>query len=409
MGSAEAKTARQWLEDFARTAEDRETLDYLVTVLDDRIVEEVPEFRDPVLRGELHASSRSHWKGFLAVVSRDTIEFAPTPQIYGLARTLARRGFDLTVLLSVYRAGRKATWDFITETLNEQVGDPAVRSAVLMQFWTHAAYWIDTAVESLIVVFTAEREQWQRGTLARQAEAVAAVLAGQSLDVDATVTSLGYPLRQHHTAFLVSVAETAPDADVQRLLESAARTVSAGLGAARPLMIPCSTRTAWCWAATPGQAPTLGDEVTAELHPLVRVAVGGCHSGLDGFRISHAEALAALSVADPAAPLTRFADVEIACLAAGILNEEARSAFVRRELGSLAASDETSERLRETLRVYLANGADAVATGEHMRLHPNTVRYRVRQAEKSIGHPIQRRLGRTELALEIIAVLGISK
>ena len=409
MGLPEASAARQWLEEFSRTAEDRETLDYLVDILDDRIVAEVPEFRDPVLRTELHASSRSHWKGFLAVVSRDTIEFTATPQIYGLARTLARRGFDLTVLLSVYRAGRNATWDFITDTLNEQVGDPAVRSAVLMQFWTHAAYWIDTAVESLIVVFTAEREQWQRGTLARHAETVKAVLAGQSLDVEAAVLSLGYPLRQHHTAFVLSVGETVPDADVQRLLESAARAVSTGLGSTRPLMIPCGARTAWCWAATPGQPETLDAAVAETLHPFVRVAVGGCHGGLDGFRLSHCEAVAALSVADSAAAVTAFSDVEIACLAAGILDEDARSAFVRRELGSLAGSDETSERLRETLRAYLANGGDAAATGERLRLHPNTVRYRIRQAEKAIGHPIQQRPGRTELALEIISVLGISK
>lgn len=414
--------AGDWLAAFARKSESSETLDHLVTVVDDRIVDALPEFLDPTLRAELHASTRSHWKGFLAVVTRETIEVQPAPQIYDLARTLARRGHELPLLLSVYRIGQRALWHYITTVLQEQVSDPAVRSAVLLRFWSHAAHWLDTTVESLIVVFTAEREQWLRGASARRAAVVKAILAGQPVDVDAALNVLGYPLGQHHIAFTVQVDDPVPDHDVQQILESGAKAVGAGLGGGRPLIISSGARSAWCWTALPRPVASVA---AVECPRLVRVTVGNCHPGPAGFRLSHVEALAALSVCDArsasvsdarsssvsnarSSNVVHFEDLEIACLTTGMLPPDVRTSFVLRELGALAASDGTTERLRDTLRVYLKLGGDAAAAGEMLRLHPNTVRYRIRQAEKKIGRPLNQRRVQIELALEIAGVLGIA-
>lgn len=404
MTVTETVAARQWLEDFARSSESSDTLDYLVQVVDDRIVQALPEFLDPTLRAELHASTRSHWKGFLAVVTRDAIEVQPGPQIFDLARTLARRGFELPLLLSVYRIGQRALWQFITEVLQTKVSEPALRSAVLLQFWSHAAHWLDTSVETLIVTFTEEREQWQRGALARRAAVVKTILAGQPVDIDSAATTLAYPLRQHHTAFTLRVDDNVPESDVQPLIESTARAVAASLRGGRPLIISSGARSAWCWTATPQIA---GATAALQLPSSISATVGICHSGLEGFRLSHSEAVAALMVTVDGG-LVHFLDVEIACLAKGVLDHTARDAFVRRQLRDLADSDETTERLRDTLRVYLRHGADATAAGEQLNLHPNTVRYRIRQAEKKLGQSIAQRRIHIELALEIIAVLGVA-
>lgn len=414
MAETDVASAKQWLDNFARIAESSETLDYLVGVIDDRIVESLPEFLDPTLRSELHASTRAHWKGFLGVVARDNIEVQPAPQISDLARTLARRGFELPLLLSVYRIGQRAMWHFITHKLECEVSDAAVRSAVLLRFWSNAALWIDTTVESLIGVFSEEREQWQRGVLARRAAIVNAIIAGQSIDIDSAVTTLAYPLRQNHIGFTVQIAETVPESDVQRLIESAARSISTALGGGRPLVISSGARAAWGWTSTPRAIPAVPD-ASLRLSRFTSATVGTCQPGLPGFRLTHTEAVAALRITEGRTTADRhdpdilcFQDVEIACLTAGILGPDARAAFVRRELGGLAASDDTTDRLRDTLRVYLKNGSDAGATGEALKLHPNTVRYRIRQAEKLIGHPIQQRRVQIELALEIIGVLGIA-
>jgi hypothetical protein len=396
MVKSDGVAAVAWLDEFARRSENSQTLDHLVAVVDDRIIEALPEFIDPTLRTELHASTRAHWKGFLAVVARESIEVQLLPQISDLARTLARRGFELPLLLSVYRIGQRAVWQYITGVLFDEVADPGVRSAVLLRFWSHVAHWLDCTVEALIVVFTAEREQWQRGALARRTAFVDAVLAQRPVDIDSAAKTLSYPLDEHHIAFTMRVDDDVPEPYVQRILESGARSVSSALGGGQPLIVSSGARSAWCWSARPRP---LGFVPEVDCPPSLRMTVGNCHAGLQGFRLSHTEAVAALRVcADQSPRVVRFADIEIACLATGILSSEAREAFVRRELGDLSASEET---LRDTLRVYLKHGGDATATAELLRLHPNTVRYRVRQAEKKIGHPIATRRVQIELALEI--------
>jgi DNA-binding PucR family transcriptional regulator len=404
----EEAAEQKWFDDFARASESPATLDRLVAAVNDRIVEGLPELLDPTLRPELEASTRAHWKGFLAVVNRSSIDVQPAPPIYDLARTLARRGFELPVLLSAYRIGQRSTWDFITDLLRTELTDPDLRSSVLLRFWSHATQWIDTVIESLIPVFTDEREQWQRGTLARRAEIAKAILAKQSVDIDSAATTLAYPLRQHHTAFTLRVEEGVPDFELQRVLEVAAGSVSSGLGGGKPLVIPSGARSAWCWTAQHSQpASSQWDEAVPALPQFVRATVGTCHPGLSGFRLTHLEAVAALAIADRfEQPVVRFVDVELACLAAGILCADARSAFVRRELGGLVGADDATQRLRDTLRVYLKQGGDAAAAGELLQLHANTVRYRVRQAEQGVGHGVHQRRVQLELALEIISVLG---
>lgn len=398
----------QWLAQFAQVSESREILDRLVTVVDDEITEALPMFTDPTLRRELDVSTRANWKGFLAGVTHEAVDVRPAPEIYNLARTLARRGFELPVLLAVYRIGQRSAWQFITETRIAGIPDPELRSAVLMQLWPRLASWLDTMVEALIVTFADERDQWQRGARARRTETVRTILAGHTVDVDAATTALSYPLRQHHTAFVVWVDEHVADADVQRLLDATPVAVGAALGGDRPLTISSGARTAWCWTATTKVSNPLSENAIDALPDFVHVAVGTCHQGVDGFRRSHAEALAAQSVAHRlGANVIRYADVELACLASGIAGEDGMSTLVRRELGKLGAADESTARLRDTLRLYLEHAGDARAVGEILNLHPNTVRYRIRQAEQLLGHSVDHRRVYLELALHIVSAFGV--
>ncbi|MUL44596.1 CdaR family transcriptional regulator [Mycobacterium sp. CBMA293] len=403
----DAAAVTRWLAQYVLSSESRETLDRLVKVVDDEIVEALPEFTDPTLRRELDASTRSHWKGFLSVATRDAVEVRPAPEAYDLARTLARRGFELPVLLAVYRIGQRSAWQYITETHIAVIPDPELRAAVLMKLWPRLSNWLDNAVETLIITFASERDQWQRGARARRTETVRALLANQAIDIDDATTALSYPLRLHHTAFTVRVDEDVADTDIQRLLDATPIAVSSALGGERPLTISSGARTVWCWSATSGASKPLPDNVIAALPEFVHVSVGTCHPGVDGFRRSHAEALAAQVVAHRrGAPAVRYADVELACLAAGIAGEEGMTTLVRRELGALGAADESTARLRDTLRLYLAHASDARAVGEILNLHPNTVRYRVRQAEQLLGHSVDHRRVYVELALHVVSAFG---
>ena len=66
----------------------------------------------------------------------------------------------------------------------------------------------------------------------------------------------------------------------------------------------------------------------------------------------------------------------------------------------------STARLRDTLRLYLEHAGDARAVGDILNLHPNTVRYRVRQAEQLLGHSVDHRRVYLELALHVVSAFG---
>ena len=75
-------------------------------------------------------------------------------------------------------------------------------------------------------------------------------------------------------------------------------------------------------------------------------------------------------------------------------------------LGGLAADDEHHARLRDTLLVFLQSGGSYKATAEQMMLHKNTVQYRIRKAEESLGRPAAENRQDVELALQASRWLG---
>jgi DNA-binding PucR family transcriptional regulator len=81
---------------------------------------------------------------------------------------------------------------------------------------------------------------------------------------------------------------------------------------------------------------------------------------------------------------------------------------VLRTLGGLAADDEPHARLRETLLLFLQSGGSYKTTAEQLMLHKNTVQYRIRKAEESLGRPVGQHQHDVELALRAARWLGPS-
>jgi DNA-binding PucR family transcriptional regulator len=87
-------------------------------------------------------------------------------------------------------------------------------------------------------------------------------------------------------------------------------------------------------------------------------------------------------------------------------SEDLLRGWVRSTLAGLAADDEHHARLREALLVFLQTGGSYKATAERLVLHKNTVQYRIRRAEESLGRPVGDRRHDVELALNVSAWLG---
>jgi DNA-binding PucR family transcriptional regulator len=81
-------------------------------------------------------------------------------------------------------------------------------------------------------------------------------------------------------------------------------------------------------------------------------------------------------------------------------------AWVLSTLAGLADDDEHQARLRGTMLVFLQNGGSYKATAEQLMLHKNTVQYRIRKAEESLGRPVGENRHDVELALRASHWLG---
>ena len=102
--------------------------------------------------------------------------------------------------------------------------------------------------------------------------------------------------------------------------------------------------------------------------------------------------------------MTSFADV--APLALMSNSVDLVRAWVVETLGALAVDDDVNARLRDTLQVFLQENGSFKATAQRLTLHKNTVQYRVRKAQESLGRPIDEKRLHVELALLASQWLG---
>jgi len=97
---------------------------------------------------------------------------------------------------------------------------------------------------------------------------------------------------------------------------------------------------------------------------------------------------------------------EVAPVAMMLGSPELLRAWVLATLAGLATDDEYHARLRDTLLVFLHTGGSYKATAERLTLHKNTVQYRIRKAEESLGHAVGENRHDVELALRASHWLG---
>jgi DNA-binding PucR family transcriptional regulator len=271
--------------------------------------------------------------------------------------------------------------------------------------------YIDQISEQVVTAYQGERDRWLLSRTAVRAARVDALLTKGDTGIDAAESALGYRLRQHHLALLLWITEPTVDGAGLVRLDRLAAAVAVELGCAgRPLFVPKDESLAWAWLplGVPGDVALDRLSVAVEGNdPTARVAAGGPASGLDGFRISHRDAVGAQRVALAARPgrrVTTFADV--GPLALMCHDVSGTREWVRGILGDLAVDDEAHQRLRDTVGAFLVMGGSYAATGQHLTVHKNTVQYRLRKAEELLGHRLSEGTADLDLAIRACQHLG---
>ncbi|NKY84356.1 helix-turn-helix domain-containing protein [Nocardia veterana] len=456
---------RRWMADFVAETLRGEALDRLVTRLDAVILDRVPELTDRDIRRDLESSTRAHALAVLGGLTQDTMDYSVPEQAHAFARTLARRGYDLRLLLRIYHIGQEAAIDYLTDVMDERRLPEEFERSALLRLFERSTRWINTSVEALTDTYMRERERGLRAALNQRTEIVRALLSGEDVDTDYASARLGFRLNQRHLAAVVwtdpdpgpqpgagtfdgtegfgarrradrgaqrggydgigldaaaghpaRVGEpagegewddrTAATSDELVRLERAVTRLANALGGAGVLTVPAGSSALWAWIAVDADEIAIPSDVVAAP---VRVALGVPATGAAGFRQSHRDALAARQVVERAAVdlgrVLSYSQVETVYLAGA--DPVAMRALIGRELGSLAVADANAARLRETLLAYLRCHRSPEGAAARLGVHKNTVRYRIQRIEELLGRRVEECGLRLELALECVAVYGV--
>ncbi|WP_280233374.1 PucR family transcriptional regulator [Nocardia cyriacigeorgica] len=404
---------RYWLAEFVYEMMRAENLDQVVDRLDSAIVARIPELADRDMRRDLAASTRAHARVVLSGLTSDTIDPVLPEQAHAFARTIARRGFELRLLLRTYNVGLAAVLDFFTDALDQRPTPYPIERAVLLRMFERATQWVGASVETLTETYMEERERVLRAALNRRTETVRAVLAGDDIDIEQASTRLGYRLNQQHLGVVLwadEPADSGGDGEMSGLLDRVTARLAAEIGSSRVLTVASGASSMWAWIGLDAQQGAVDvDRTSRSIEAPVRIAFGIPGDRVAGFRRSHAEAMAARQVAErgpvDAPRVTAYREVEIAYLAG--VDETAMRALIARELRGLARRDPNAARLRETLRAYLHCQRSPEAAAKLLGVHKNTVRYRIQRIEELLGHPIDERALPLHTALACVAAYGV--
>jgi DNA-binding PucR family transcriptional regulator len=237
-------------------------------------------------------------------------------------------------------------------------------------------------------------------------------LSGEQVDTAAAEAILGYRLRQYHVGVVCWAGDGAVTTDQITRLERAVGRIAAQVASSGdPLFLPRDESSAWAWLPL-GIRDTFvyTADITEDIGRDIHVAFGDAAKGAAGFCLTHQEAVAAQAVAlAKGSPTPRAAAFsEVAPVAMMLGASTLLPAWVLSTLAGLATDDENHARLRETLLVFLRTGGSYKATAEQLMLHKNTVQYRIRKAEESLGRPVGDNRPNVELALQASRWLGSS-
>jgi hypothetical protein len=407
------------------------------------ILREIPELRDdkPVLA--LLASSVHSNIGTCLQVMRHQIDLgdvrAPAAALE-YARRQAQHGTSLPALLRSYRLGHARFADWCLRELAQQADDAQLITAATLSMSKIVAGYVDQTSEEIVAAYTGERETWLRNRSTARAARIRDLLSGERINASVTEATLGYRLRQYHVGVVCWTDGSAVAVDNITRLEHAISHVAAKAACADPVFLPRDVSSAWAWlplgirdtfdavssaavssaavssAAVSSAAVSSASVSSASVSSAsadagdgIHFAFGDAAKGASGFRLTHRQALAAQAVALAAGtPPQAIAFGQVAPVAMMLGSPDLLRAWVLSTLADLAADDEHHARLRETLLVFLQTGGSYKTTAERLMLHKNTVQYRIRKAEESLGRPLGDSRHDIELALRASQWLGSS-
>lgn len=305
-------------------------------------------------------------------------------------------------LVRAYRIGHEYIWQWCFERIALRCDDTAALRTATELFTSWTFTYADAAITRVEEAVEAERERWLRSALAARGAAITAILSGEERNQDRASSRLRYALGHCHLGLAAAVLNPVGDDDPQEALSQAVSRLAVLVDAATHLAHPTGVTTCAAWIS---RARAFTEEDTAALAdcrlPGLRIGVGDPGRGLEGFRRSAVEAGHARRVAADAKLTGVMLYRNLAVPALASVDSELAATFVHRVLGALAGTDDVARRAAEALTVYLDENRSRTKAAARLHVHPNTITYRVQQAEQILG----RRIDAASLDLRVALAL----
>ena len=328
----------------------------------------------------------------LAGVEPGSDQRGPVPgPLLAQARQAARNGVTLDVVLRRYIAGYTLFNDFVMRAAEDTLPLPVPAFRPVM----HAqAARFERLVAAAVGEYTRERGHRHGSPERRRVKCVKELLAGESVGRG----ELTYEFDEWHVGVIARGNGAA--SVLRRIAEAVDR---------RLLLVRPEKETVWAWFG--GRRRIVMAEVARHLSPDecgdALVALGEPARGIDGWRLTHQQASAALRIARPGSQgIVFYADV--ALLASISQDRVLASSLQQLYLSPLAEGREDGGAgLRETLRAYFSAGRNVTSAASALGVSRQTVGSRMRTIEERLGRTLESCAADIEVALRLEAVTGL--
>lgn len=285
------------------------------------------------------------------------------------ARRAARSGISLDTVLRRYHAGDR----LLSELIVGEASDLPLGS--LQEVLRTMGPLVDHLTAVIAAEHTHELERMRRSPAQRLGERIGRLLAG---DWDSD-PELAYEFETWHVGMIISGADA----------EALVRTLAARLDC-QSLLTPRDDGDAtWAWLGKRHRFSVLEIEksLKGSLPIGLSLALGEPRHGIEGWRLTHLEAQAALRVMlYKPERITKCRDVILVSAVMG--DQTLAKSLISTYLAPLDGRGDYGEVLRQTLRAYFAADQNAVTAASILGVARHTVERRLRSVEKKLEQTI---------------------
>lgn len=296
-----------------------------------------------------------------------------SPRETAYIRDLAYRGITPD-LAEGWRAAISVVWGrWVEECVSFCAEDPQLLVAVLD---VSARSMVEYAFASVAAVREVSRAATGSETDADSIALIQLITSGAPVSEIRAEQRLRYRMRREHVGVVLWVDDSQHVSSLDRVI-SDLRSSAADRSV---LAVRASVTSRWVWLS--GHEATEAGRLERAITDVggVRATAGKAGRGLEGFRSSHRDALAAQALLmrlGSERRFTAYADVEL--VDALTSDRDGARGFVLNVLGPLARADDV---LRNTLLTYVQSGFSTTRAAARLYAHRNTVERRVARANE---------------------------